>query len=315
MLTEQPGDQDCSISCAVRGWHFEVEPAQYGIQGSLGWGKMIGSTGGTKRWMHTVYWGWAVRGVVVRPWGGDHGPLGYGNQTLLGIEGNLSIVRHNRAGVLRRLNPYPGFYLAAAAEKIQNRLQHSIYQSIEIWITSTDLVDRVPKSVEENREYHDSYLLSRTYPLDWARIVQPSPTLEVNDIRFGSDKLAHFFSEGWWYYRWWRKNGSGDNGDELQHELAQFGFQLEKWIHGMFLTGVVSPADMEANLQGFVFYHRLCHGAESYLTRYCPLLDSPWVRKQRACYEHLDSETMIDQAIAKLVKEGELESGDRQSGN
>lgn len=105
MLTEQPSDQDCSISCAVRGWHFEVEPAQYGIQGSLGWGKMIGSTGRTKRWMHTVYWGWAVRGVVVRQWGSDFGPLGVGPQTLLGIEGNLSIVRLNfTAGVLRSLS-------------------------------------------------------------------------------------------------------------------------------------------------------------------------------------------------------------------
>lgn len=105
MLTEQPSDQDCSISCAVRGWHFEVEPAQYGIQGSLGWGKMIGSTGGTERWMHTVYWGWAVRGVVVRQWGSDYGPLGFGPQTLLGIEGNLSIVRLNfTAGVLRSLS-------------------------------------------------------------------------------------------------------------------------------------------------------------------------------------------------------------------
>lgn len=47
---------------------------------------------------------------------------------------------------------------------------------------------------------------------------------------------------------------SGQNGDELQNQLAQAGYQLEKWIHGMFMTGVVSPADMEANQQGFLFY-------------------------------------------------------------
>jgi hypothetical protein len=261
----------------------------------------------------------------------------------------------------------------AAVDKIQKRLQHSIYQPIEIWITATDLVDRVPKSVEENSDYHDSYLLSKTYPLDWARIVQPSPTVQVSDIRLGSDKLSHFFSAGWWYYHWWRKNGSGKNGDELQQQLAQAGFKLEKWIHGMFLTGVVSPADMEANLQGFLFYHRLCHGDQPYLSRvddewifspeytiadyvspawdeswnaniygrhrwkgirktmtgYCPLLDSPWVREQRARYEKLDTGSPIDQAIENLVKEGELddpmlfdittvcelESQERQAGN
>ena len=261
----------------------------------------------------------------------------------------------------------------AAADKIQKRLQHSIYQPIEIWITSTDLVDRVPKSVEENREYHDSYLLSKTYPLDLARIVQPSPTVQVNDIRLGTDKLSHFFSAGWWYYHWWRKNGSGKNGDELQKQLAQAGYQLEKWIHGMFMTGVVSPADMEANQQGFLFYYRLCHGEQPYLSRvdgewafspeytivdyvspawdeswnpniygrkrwkgiratmsrYCPILDSPWVQEHRARYEKLDTESPIDQAIRNLVKEGtlddpmlfdittvcELESQERQAGN
>lgn len=105
MLTEQPSGQDCSISCAVRGWHFEVEPGEYGGQVAVGWGKMIGSTGGTRRWMHTVYWGWAVRGVVMRQWGDDDGPMGWENQTLVGIEGNLSIVRLNfTAGLLRSLS-------------------------------------------------------------------------------------------------------------------------------------------------------------------------------------------------------------------
>ena len=91
-------------------------------------------------------------------------------------------------------------------------------------------------------------------------------------IRLGTDKLAHFFSAGWWYYNWWRKEGSGQNGEALEQQLAQAGYQLEKWIHGMFLTGVVSPADMEANQQGFQFYYRLCHGDQPYLSR----VDGEW---------------------------------------
>lgn len=154
----------------------------------------------------------------------------------------------------------------AAADRVQKRLQHSIYQPIETWILSTSLVDRVPKTFEENREYVDSYLLSKTYPLDWARIVQPSPTVQVGDVRIGTDKLSHFFSAGWWHYHRWRKNGASESGDTLQQQLARFSYQLEKWIHGMFLTGVVSPADMEANLQGFLFYFRLCHGDQPYLS-------------------------------------------------
>jgi hypothetical protein len=102
ILTEQPRDTDCATGCMVRGWHFEVEPGQYGIQGSVGWGRLVGETGRTKRWMHTVNWGWAVRGAVLRTW--RYGPLGPIAQTLVGIEGNLSIVRLNfSAGIMRSL--------------------------------------------------------------------------------------------------------------------------------------------------------------------------------------------------------------------
>jgi hypothetical protein len=153
----------------------------------------------------------------------------------------------------------------AAIELIQKRLQHSIYQPIEIWINSTELVDRIPRGVEEYKDSREFYLLSKTYPLDTARGLQPSPTVEVNEIRLGSDKLAHFFSEGWWYYKWWLKNRDDYSVDDLQHEMLRYGVSLEKWVQGKLLTGVISPADMEANFQGFIFYQQLCHGDEPLL--------------------------------------------------
>ena len=155
----------------------------------------------------------------------------------------------------------------AAVELIQSRLQHSIYQPIEIWINSTRLVDRIPKDVDEYRDYRDSYLLSKTYPLDTARGLQPSPTIEVNKIRIGSDKLAHFFSEGWWYYRWWKKHRDELSENESQQALLRYGVKIEWWVQGKLLTGIISPADMEANYQGFVFYRQLCHGDNPMLHR------------------------------------------------
>jgi len=102
ILTEQPSDTDCATGCMIRGWHFEVEPGQYGIQGSVGWGNLVGETGRTKHWMHTVNWGWALRGTVLHTW--RYGPLGPVQQTLVGVEGNLSIVRLNfSAGIMRSL--------------------------------------------------------------------------------------------------------------------------------------------------------------------------------------------------------------------
>jgi len=54
----------------------------------------------------------------------------------------------------------------------------------------------------------------------------------------------------------------------LQNELLRYGVKLEWWVQGKLLTGVISPADMEANYQGFLFYQHLCHGNEPLLIRH-----------------------------------------------
>ena len=93
MFVEQAKNSDCSVGCVLQGWHFEVEPGIGGLQGSVGWGKLVGETGNTKRLMHTVHYAWAVRGVVLRTWRDDHFELN--SQTWAGIEGNFSIIRLN----------------------------------------------------------------------------------------------------------------------------------------------------------------------------------------------------------------------------
>lgn len=165
----------------------------------------------------------------------------------------------------------------SAVQRLQENLQKSIYQPIELWIISSDLVDKIPKGLEANREYRSSYLLSETYRFDTARGLQPSPTVQVNEIRLGSDKLAHLFSEGWWYYKYWRKNHEDQTEDELQRNLFNFGVKLEKSIQGTKLTGVFSPGDLEANYQGLVFYKNLCHGEEPLLSRQ----DGRWIFSDR----------------------------------
>lgn len=107
MRVQQPRDSNCSIGCALQGWHFEVEPGLYGIQAGVGWGKLVGETGRTKRLVHTVHFGWNVRGVVLRTWGDSS--LYPQAQTLAGIEASISIVRLNvSAGLLRSLYSGPG---------------------------------------------------------------------------------------------------------------------------------------------------------------------------------------------------------------
>jgi hypothetical protein len=238
----------------------------------------------------------------------------------------------------------------SAVKDVQKDLQHSIYQPIELWIISSDLVDRIPRGPEADRDYRSHYLLSKTFMFDYARWLQPSPTLQVNEIRFGSDKLAHFFSGGWWYYKHWKKNRDDHTPEELQRSMFQYGVLLERSIQGEKMTGVFSPGDLESNYQGFVFYHQLCHGDEpllyrqedrwhfsgsfdfrdyiypkwdeswspnihskkrwksirSTMARYCPLLDSDWVIRQRTHYARLDTLTPTEKFIREMVDAGEL---------
>jgi len=103
MLVNQSRNIDCSIGCTLKGWHFEIEPGLYGVQGGIGWGKLVGESGRTKRLMHTVHFGWNVRGVVLRTWGDS--TLWPKSQTLAGIEGGLSIMRLNFSlGLLQSLS-------------------------------------------------------------------------------------------------------------------------------------------------------------------------------------------------------------------
>jgi hypothetical protein len=93
MLVDQPIDADCSSTCMVQGWQFEIEPGLYGMQGSVGWGKLVGETGRTERLMYNVHLAWAVRGVVMRTWGEfGYTPL---PKTLAGVEGSFTFASLN----------------------------------------------------------------------------------------------------------------------------------------------------------------------------------------------------------------------------
>lgn len=107
MLSKQPEHVDCSVGCTLRGWHFAVDTGLRGVQAGVGWGKLFGETGRTKRLVTAAHYGWNVRAVALRTWG-DNG-LYPNEQTLVGLEGGFSIIRINiSAGILRSLYSGPG---------------------------------------------------------------------------------------------------------------------------------------------------------------------------------------------------------------
>ena len=147
------------------------------------------------------------------------------------------------------------------SRRVRRRLYFFIFQEIELWASHTPDLDRVPEGLEETLAYRSNYIFATRNRFDFASWMPPSPTVEVNGVRIGTDKLSHFASVGWLYYEKYRdalRKGAGT--DEAVRHAIRFGVLSEKTIFGASSTGAVSLADLEANYQGMLFYDGLCHG-------------------------------------------------------
>ena len=74
-----------------------------------------------------------------------------------------------------------------------------------------------------------------------------APTIKVNDVLIGTDKIGHFFSQGRKFYRRYRKLGD-------ERRAAAQSINTERGIFGKLMTGIYSNADLVANYEGFLFY-------------------------------------------------------------
>ena len=88
----------------------------------------------------------------------------------------------------------------------------------------------------------------------WAQPLFPilNPTMKVNGICIGSDKLGHFVEIGYKYYLLARRNPKGTAA-----AAEEAGERSEGGGLGLATTGVFSNADLEANRQGLKFYDDL----------------------------------------------------------
>lgn len=80
--------------------------------------------------------------------------------------------------------------------------------------------------------------------------------VEVCGVRMGADKLTHFFDDGFHYF-----NAIRSKRKNLEPEdIRQLSMAFEQSYMGTRLTGIVSRADIEANLAGLRFYSDLFGG-------------------------------------------------------
>ncbi|MDE2977335.1 MAG: hypothetical protein OXU63_07425, partial [Acidobacteriota bacterium] len=126
------------------------------------------------------------------------------------------------------------------------------FDGFETWSVNSPLVSRSPLGPEEMREFEQKYIYGGTSPLfDTGRWMPSSPTVEVNGIRLGTDKLTHFLGTAWYYHRWYRKaRARGATPAEAEDRAVRRGLRHEITILGRAVSGVLSLADLEANYEG-----------------------------------------------------------------
>jgi hypothetical protein len=85
-----------------------------------------------------------------------------------------------------------------------------------------------------------------------------SPTVNLYGSQFGTDKIAHFFQQGYTYYQIYnRALANGLTADKAAQKAIRWGQMSERTFYGTLVSGVYSNADLCANYVGKKFYQNL----------------------------------------------------------
>jgi hypothetical protein len=85
-----------------------------------------------------------------------------------------------------------------------------------------------------------------------------SSTVKIYGSQFGTDKIAHFFQQGYIYYKIYnRALAEGLTPEKAAQKAIQWGQKTERTFYGTIVSGVYSNADLCANYVGMKFYQGL----------------------------------------------------------
>tara|TARA_Y100001958_G_C21183027_1_gene512568 strand:+ start:358 stop:1380 length:1023 start_codon:yes stop_codon:yes gene_type:complete len=137
------------------------------------------------------------------------------------------------------------------------------------WVKKNKKIDRFPKYGTKKWDYLEKTIYKKVLKLG----VNMSPTININGIHMGSDKISHFFGMGLVYYGYYLKKlktlkikKSSLQKDQKQLEAVKHALDLGILTERVFLgesamaSGVFSYGDMESNYQGLKFFRSLCEG-------------------------------------------------------
>jgi hypothetical protein len=90
------------------------------------------------------------------------------------------------------------------------------------------------------------------YPTSYFELAS---TVKMYDVQFGTDKIAHFFEEGYGYFKTYKKElNKGSSAKQATEKAVKAGQKSERGIYGTFISGVFSNGDLAADYAGMKFY-------------------------------------------------------------
>jgi len=141
---------------------------------------------------------------------------------------------------------------AAVAREVYNRLGYGIiaFAKAGTWMNSHKFR---AQPARYKTSYRDSIFVY--IPTDYFTI---SPTVKMYGASFGTDKIAHFFQQGYAYYRIHQRGVTKGLSDEAATKKAvDWGKMTERTYYGTMVGGVFSNADLVGNYVGMRFYQGL----------------------------------------------------------
>ncbi len=122
---------------------------------------------------------------------------------------------------------------------------------LELWATFTGEIERI--SVKKSESVYAGAKLSES-PAIWFAGIGQSFRLDGKIV--GTDKLGHFFMQGFGYFK------EVEEGEDIDKVVRRD--HGEDGIFGLTTSGVMSYADMAANYAGYLFWKELYSGEDPY---------------------------------------------------
>jgi len=170
---------------------------------------------------------------------------------------------------LKKINRRP--FIRKSCERVATWIGKKIISGnqkhTDHWVKENKKIDKYPDYGVDRWDYLENSI----YKNVWKLGTNLSPTLNINGIYAGSDKISHYLGVGYLYYlrynlhlRLNRKRNLSSSVKKLNavKKAIEFGLYTEKFILGEsnLSSGVFSYGDMESNYQGLLFYKSFCEG-------------------------------------------------------